>query len=95
MDDPAIFRTVFVEGGFDRDRILDLIETQEIKQELIRNLNDRWSTELSAPRPSMFEIRFSSARIAYPGSRKRSTKLRSQAVKPKAGLYSDPAEELV
>jgi 2-hydroxychromene-2-carboxylate isomerase len=37
MDDPAVFRTVLVEGGFDPDRILALIETQEIKQELMRN----------------------------------------------------------
>src|SRR5260370_42223024 len=37
MDDPAIFQTALVEGGFDADRIFGLIETQEIKQELIRN----------------------------------------------------------
>lgn len=37
MDDPAVFQTALVEGGFERDRILALIETQEIKQELVRN----------------------------------------------------------
>jgi 2-hydroxychromene-2-carboxylate isomerase len=37
MDDPAIFQTALVEGGFEADRILSLLETQEIKQELIRN----------------------------------------------------------
>jgi 2-hydroxychromene-2-carboxylate isomerase len=37
MDDAAIFRAALVEGGFDSDRILALIETQEIKQGLIRN----------------------------------------------------------
>ena len=37
MDDPAIFQTALVEGGFEADRILSLLDTQEIKQELIRN----------------------------------------------------------
>ncbi len=37
MDDPAVFRNALEQGGFDADRIFGLIETQEIKQELIRN----------------------------------------------------------
>jgi 2-hydroxychromene-2-carboxylate isomerase len=37
MDDPAIFRDALATGGFEVDRILALIETQEIKQELINN----------------------------------------------------------
>jgi 2-hydroxychromene-2-carboxylate isomerase len=43
MDDPAIFQTALVEGGFEADRILSLLETQELKQELIRN-TERFGT---------------------------------------------------
>src|SRR5260370_33270792 len=37
MDGAAVFRNALEQGGFDADRIFGLIETQEIKQELIRN----------------------------------------------------------
>jgi 2-hydroxychromene-2-carboxylate isomerase len=37
MDDPAVFRTALTEAGFDAMRICELIETREIKDELIRN----------------------------------------------------------
>lgn len=37
MDEPAIFQGALVEGSFEADQILALLETQEIKQELIRN----------------------------------------------------------
>jgi 2-hydroxychromene-2-carboxylate isomerase len=37
IDDPAIFRTALAEAGFDPTRLLELIETREIKDELISN----------------------------------------------------------
>ena len=37
MDDPAIFRAALTEAGFDADRILALIETREVKDELLHN----------------------------------------------------------
>jgi 2-hydroxychromene-2-carboxylate isomerase len=37
MDDPAIFRGVLAEAGLNADRVLQLIETPEIKDELLRN----------------------------------------------------------
>jgi 2-hydroxychromene-2-carboxylate isomerase len=37
MDDPAIFRSALTEAGFDANRLFELIETQAIKDELIRN----------------------------------------------------------
>ena len=44
MDDPGIFRTALAEAGFDATRLVELIETREIKDELIR------STERSVER---------------------------------------------
>src|SRR5215468_9242243 len=37
MDDPAIFRTALTQAGFDASRLLELIETREIKDELMKN----------------------------------------------------------
>jgi 2-hydroxychromene-2-carboxylate isomerase len=37
MDDPAIFRTALTDAGFDADRFYELIETREIKDELMKN----------------------------------------------------------
>jgi 2-hydroxychromene-2-carboxylate isomerase len=37
MDDPAVFRNALTEAGLDADRIFQLIETREIKNELIKN----------------------------------------------------------
>jgi 2-hydroxychromene-2-carboxylate isomerase len=37
MEDPAIFRGVLAEAGLNADRVLQLIETREIKDELLRN----------------------------------------------------------
>jgi 2-hydroxychromene-2-carboxylate isomerase len=37
MDDPSIFRGVLAEAGLDADRVLRLIETREIKDELLHN----------------------------------------------------------
>jgi 2-hydroxychromene-2-carboxylate isomerase len=37
MDDPAIFRNALTEAGFDADRFFQLIETREIKDELLNN----------------------------------------------------------
>ena len=37
MDDPAIFRTALTDAGLDADRVLQLIETREIKDELLNN----------------------------------------------------------
>ena len=37
MDDPAIFRAALTEAGFDADRIFALIETREVKDELLHN----------------------------------------------------------
>jgi 2-hydroxychromene-2-carboxylate isomerase len=37
MDDPAIFRATLTQAGFDATRLIDLIETREVKDELIRN----------------------------------------------------------
>jgi len=44
MDDPAIFRTALTDAGFDANRFFELIETREVKDELIR------STERSVER---------------------------------------------
>jgi 2-hydroxychromene-2-carboxylate isomerase len=44
MDDPAVFRTVLIDAGIDADGIFRLIETREIKDELLHN------TELSVAR---------------------------------------------
>jgi 2-hydroxychromene-2-carboxylate isomerase len=37
MDDPTVFRTVLTDAGFDAQSILRLIETREIKDELLHN----------------------------------------------------------
>jgi 2-hydroxychromene-2-carboxylate isomerase len=37
MDDRAIFRATLTQAGFDATRLIDLIETREVKDELIRN----------------------------------------------------------
>jgi 2-hydroxychromene-2-carboxylate isomerase len=37
MDDPAVFRTVLTSAGFDADGIFRLIETREVKDELLHN----------------------------------------------------------
>ncbi len=37
MDDSAIYRTALTDAGFDAKRFFELIETREIKDELIRN----------------------------------------------------------
>jgi len=37
MDDPGIFRGVLVDAGLDADRVFQLIETREIKDELLLN----------------------------------------------------------
>jgi 2-hydroxychromene-2-carboxylate isomerase len=37
MDDPKIFRAVLTDAGFDANRFFELIETRQIKDELIRN----------------------------------------------------------
>jgi 2-hydroxychromene-2-carboxylate isomerase len=37
MDDPAVFRTALTEAGFEATRLIDLIETREVKDELIKN----------------------------------------------------------
>jgi 2-hydroxychromene-2-carboxylate isomerase len=37
MDDPAIFRTALKEAGFDADKVFELIDTREIKDELLKN----------------------------------------------------------
>ena len=37
MDDPAVFRSVLKEAGFDADRFFELIETREVKDELLKN----------------------------------------------------------
>jgi 2-hydroxychromene-2-carboxylate isomerase len=37
MDDPNVFRTVLTDAGFDAESILRLIETREIKDELLQN----------------------------------------------------------
>jgi len=37
MDDPAIFRTALTDASLDADRFFALIETREIKDELIKN----------------------------------------------------------
>jgi 2-hydroxychromene-2-carboxylate isomerase len=37
MDDPKIFRAVMTDAGFDANRFFELIETRQIKDELIRN----------------------------------------------------------
>lgn len=37
MDDPTVFRTVLNDAGFDGDSIIRLIETREIKDELLHN----------------------------------------------------------
>jgi 2-hydroxychromene-2-carboxylate isomerase len=37
MDDPTVFRTVLVEGGFDADRLLELIQTPAVKERLQTN----------------------------------------------------------
>jgi len=37
MDDPAIFRIAMADAGFDAKRFFELIETREIKDELIKN----------------------------------------------------------
>jgi 2-hydroxychromene-2-carboxylate isomerase len=44
MDDPGVFRTVLIDAGIDADGIFRLIETREIKDELLHN------TELSVAR---------------------------------------------
>jgi 2-hydroxychromene-2-carboxylate isomerase len=37
MDDSAIFRDALMEAGFDAGRLFELIETREIKDELLHN----------------------------------------------------------
>jgi 2-hydroxychromene-2-carboxylate isomerase len=37
MDDPEIFRAALTDAGFDANRFFELIETREIKDDLIRN----------------------------------------------------------
>jgi 2-hydroxychromene-2-carboxylate isomerase len=37
MDDPSIYRSALIEAGFDADQFFTLIETREIKDELIKN----------------------------------------------------------
>jgi 2-hydroxychromene-2-carboxylate isomerase len=37
MDDPSIVRGVLAEAGLEADRVLQLIETREIKDELLHN----------------------------------------------------------
>jgi len=37
MDDPAVFRTALSDAGFDANRFFELIETRDVKDELIRN----------------------------------------------------------
>jgi len=37
MDDPAIYRAALTDAGFDANRFVELIESREIKDELIRN----------------------------------------------------------
>jgi len=37
MDEPEIFRKALIEAGFDADQFFELIETREIKEELINN----------------------------------------------------------
>ena len=37
MDDPALFRSALLDAGLDADRFFALIETREIKDELIKN----------------------------------------------------------
>lgn len=44
MDDPAIVRSTFTDGGFEAERFLELIELREVKDELTKN------TELSVER---------------------------------------------
>jgi 2-hydroxychromene-2-carboxylate isomerase len=40
MDDPAIYRTALSGAGFDADRFCELIETREIKDELLKNTQE-------------------------------------------------------
>ncbi len=37
MDDPAVLRAALVESGLDADRILELVQTQDVKDELLAN----------------------------------------------------------
>ena len=37
MDDPAIFRSALTDAGFDANRFFELIESREVKDELIKN----------------------------------------------------------
>jgi 2-hydroxychromene-2-carboxylate isomerase len=37
MEDPAVFRTALTDAGFDANRFFELIETRDVKGELIRN----------------------------------------------------------
>jgi 2-hydroxychromene-2-carboxylate isomerase len=39
MDDPEVFRAALREGGFETDRLLELIAGKEVKDQLLENTN--------------------------------------------------------